>query len=170
MGPAQWIAVAVALLRLGELVLSRRNEMHLRHDGAIEAGAAHYPLIVVLHAGWLAALFFAVPVDAPVYRALLGIFVMLQGLRVWVIVSLGRYWTTRIITLPGAELSKRGPYRWMRHPNYLIVAAEIAVLPLAFGAWEMALVFSLANCSLLAWRIRIENRALNQRRTPCNSH
>lgn len=170
MGLAQWIVAAVALQRLGELVVARRNEQRLRLQGAAEAGAGHYPLIVVLHAGWLAVLFVGIPVEAPVYWSLLGIFLLLQGLRVWVIASLGRFWTTRIVTLPGAELSKRGPYRWMRHPNYLIVVGEIALLPLAFGAWKIALVFSLANCGLLAWRVRIEDRVLNERRHLSNSH
>jgi methyltransferase len=77
---------------------------------------------------------------------------------------MGRYWTTRVVTLPGAPLVRRGPYRWVRHPNYLIVAGEVAVLPLIFGAWRIALVFSIANAILLAWRIRIEDAALAPRR------
>lgn len=170
MGLVQWIAVAVALQRLGELVLSRRNEKRLLAAGGREVGAGHYPLIVLLHAAWLAALFLAVPEDAPVSWGLLGFFLLLQGLRLWTIASLGPYWTARIVTLPGAPLSTRGPYRWMRHPNYLIVAAEIALLPLAFGAWGISVLFSLANGGLLAWRIRIENRILEERRVSPNSH
>jgi len=88
---------------------------------------------------------------------------VLQGLRVWVLATLGRYWTTRIITLPGAPLVRRGPYRWLRHPNYVVVAGEIAVLPLAFGAWQIAVVFSLANALVLWIRIRSEERALATR-------
>ncbi len=170
MGLVQWIAVAVAIQRLGELALSRRNERRLLAAGGHEVGAGHYPLIVLLHAAWLAALFFAIPRDAPVSWALLGLFLLLQGLRLWVIASLGPYWTARIVTLPGAPLSRRGPYRWLRHPNYLIVAAEIALLPLAFGAWGISVLFSLANGGLLAWRIRIENRVLEERRVSPNSH
>ncbi len=170
MGLVQWIAVAVAVQRLGELALSRRNERRLLAAGGHEAGAGHYPLIVLLHAAWLSALFFTVPQDAPVSWGLLGFFLLLQGLRLWTIASLGPYWTARIVTLPGAPLSRRGPYRWLRHPNYLIVAAEIAVLPLAFGAWGISAVFSLANGGLLAWRIRIENRVLEERRVSPNSH
>jgi len=95
---------------------------------------------------------------------LFGLFAVLQLARLWVLVSMGRYWTTRVLTLPGAPLVRRGPYRWVRHPNYLIVVGEIAVLPLIFGAWQIALVFSVANAILLAWRIRIEDAALAPRR------
>ncbi|MCK5623907.1 MAG: hypothetical protein KAJ11_16530 [Alphaproteobacteria bacterium] len=170
MGLVQWIVVAVALQRLGELALSQRNQKCLLAQGGHEVGGRHYPLIVLLHAAWLAALFFGVPTNASVSWILLAMFVVLQGLRVWVIASLGRYWTTRVIALPNAPLSKRGPYRWLRHPNYLIVGAEIAVLPLAFGAWEIAFLFSLANGGLLAWRIRIENSVLDEPNIPGNSH
>lgn len=170
MGLIQWIAIIVALQRLGEMALSHRNQKRLLAQGAHEVGAWHYPLIVLLHAAWLAALFFGISKDASVSWILLAMFVVLQGLRVWVIASLGQYWTTRVITLPDAPLSKRGPYRWLRHPNYLIVAAEIAVLPLAFGAWEIAFVFSLANGGLLAWRIRIENSVLDEPNISGNSH
>ena len=92
---------------------------------------------------------------------LLGLFVVLQAGRLWVIASLGRFWTTRIVTLANTPLVRHGPYRFLRHPNYAIVVAEIAVLPLAFGAWQIALGFTLANLPLLAYRIRIENAALN---------
>ncbi len=166
MSPVQWIVLAVAAQRLGELLLARRNTRVLLAAGGIEYGAAHYPLLVLVHMAWLIALFVGVPPAAPMDWALLAFFVALQGSRVWVIQSLGRYWTTRIITLPGRELVRRGPYRWVRHPNYVIVAAEIATLPLAFGAWEIALVFSLLNAAILSYRIRVENSALADRRAP----
>jgi methyltransferase len=95
---------------------------------------------------------------------LLGVFALLQCVRLWVIVSLGRFWTTRIVTLPGAPLVRRGPYRWFRHPNYLLVAVEIPLLPLAFGAWDLALLFGFANLVLLAYRIRAEEGVLAERR------
>ena len=163
------VVVLVALQRLWELVLSQRNTRRLRARGAIECGAAHYPLLVALHTAWLAALIVFVPWDTPPDWPLLGIFLLFQLGRVWVIASLGPFWTTRIITLPGAPLVRRGPYRWMRHPNYAIVAGEIAVLPLAFGAWTLAGVFSLLNAALLWHRIRIENAALAERRRPDQS-
>jgi methyltransferase len=154
----------VALQRLCELAWSRRNERRLRAEGAIEHGRGHYPLFVILHAGWLAALALTVEPAAPVRWGWLAVFVLMQILRVWTIASLGRYWTTRVLTLPGRPLARRGPYRWLRHPNYLIVVVEIAALPLAFGAWQLAGVFSGLNLMLLWHRIRVEDAALAERR------
>ncbi len=164
MSLSQWIVLAVAVQRLAELLFARRNERRLKAAGGLEVGSRHYPLVVIVHAGWLAALWFLVPADGPVIWSLLAVFAALQVARLWVIASLGRYWTTRIVTVPGAPLVRSGPYRRFRHPNYAIVAAEIAVLPLAFGAWEVALVFSLANGALLLHRIRVEDAALAPRR------
>ena len=159
-----WIVlILVALQRLAELVYARHNTRRLLAEGATESGAGHYPLLVGLHVLWLLSLAVFVPADRAPLWPLLGVFVVLQGLRVWVLASLGRYWTTRIITLPGAPLVRRGPYRWLRHPNYLVVAGEIAVLPLAFGAWQIAAVFTLANALVLWIRIRAEEQALAPR-------
>ncbi|WP_119458754.1 isoprenylcysteine carboxylmethyltransferase family protein [Rhodospirillaceae bacterium SYSU D60014] len=160
----QWIVALVALQRVAELVHARRNAAWLIAQGGVEAGAGHYPIMVLLHAAWLAALFFFVPADAPIIWWLLALFVLLQAGRVWVLITLGRFWTTRIITLPDAPLISGGPYRFCRHPNYAIVAAEIAILPLAFGAWEIALLFSLLNGLLLLYRIRMEDAVLSPRR------
>lgn len=156
----QIVVLLVAAQRLAELVLARRNTARLLAAGGHEIGAAHYPLFVLLHGAWLAALLLFVPADAPVIWPLLGIFVLLQLGRIWVIASLAGRWTTRIIVCPDQPLCRRGPYRYLHHPNYVIVAGEIAVLPLAFGAWQIALAFSALNLVLLAWRIRIEDRAL----------
>jgi len=155
----------VAAERLGELVYSTHNERRLKARGAIELGAGHYPLFVVLHAAWLFALVVLVPWDATVDWLWLGAFVALQVLRVWTIASLGRFWTTRVYDLPYMPLVRHGPYRFIAHPNYLIVAGEIATLPLVFGAWQIALIFSVLNAALLAWRIRIEERSLASRRS-----
>jgi methyltransferase len=163
MSLCQALVLLVLLQRLAEVAWARRNERRLRAKGGIEVGAGHYPLFFLLHASWLAAIALLVPADAPVSWPLLVVFALLQVARLWVIASLGRFWTTRVITLPGAPLVHRGPYRWLRHPNYLIVAAEIAVLPLSFGAWEIALVFSLANALLLRHRIAVEQQALADR-------
>jgi methyltransferase len=154
----------VVLQRLAELILAQRNTRRLLAKGAVEVGRGHYPLIVALHAAWIAVLALTVPADAPASWPLLGLFLVLQAARIWVIASLGPYWTTRIITLTAAPLVRRGPYRWLRHPNYLVVALEIAVLPLAFGAVWIALVFSLLNAVLLWHRIRVEAEALAGRR------
>lgn len=164
MGWAQWIALVVAGLRLAELVYARRNLARLIARGGEEHGARHYPLFVLLHGSWLLALFFLVQEATVPSLSLLAVFAVLQLVRVWIIVSLGPYWTTRIVTLPDAPLVRRGPYRFLRHPNYLLVAVEIPLLPLAFGAWDIAFLFGLANLALLAYRIRVEERALEARR------
>ncbi|MCG8543352.1 MAG: hypothetical protein MJE12_03980 [Alphaproteobacteria bacterium] len=160
---AQWAALLVGLQRLGELWLSRRNEAGLRAEGGREIGAGHYPVIIAVHAGWLAAIAFLIPADAPVYWWLIALYLVVQLGRVWVLTTLGRYWTTRVIDMPNAPLVRRGPYRWIKHPNYVVIVLEIAILPLAFGAWEIALIFSILNLAVLAWRIRIENAALKPR-------
>ncbi|MGH7012773.1 MAG: isoprenylcysteine carboxyl methyltransferase family protein [Stellaceae bacterium] len=165
MSPLPLIVGIVAAARLGELVYSVRNARALKDRGAIELGAGHYPLVVALHAAWLLALVALVPWDTAVNWFWLGVFVVLEILRVWTVASLGRFWTTRVYSLPGAPLVRRGPYRLVAHPNYLIVVGEIAVLPLAFGAWRIALAFSILNAAVLAWRIRVEERGLTPRRS-----
>ena len=128
----------------------------------MEYGAKHYPLIVGLHAAWLVCLFLFGATDQTIYPSFIILFFVLQLARLWVIMSLGRHWTTRVIVIPGRPLVSRGPYKWLKHPNYLIVALEILILPLAFGAWKTALVFSLLNAAILFHRIRIENKALDE--------
>jgi methyltransferase len=162
--PFYWVLGVVALQRLVELAHARRNTARLRGLGAVEVDSGGYPLFVILHAGWLASLAAFVPSASSPYWALIGVFALLQLGRVWVIVSLGRYWTTRIITLPDAPLVRTGPFRYLRHPNYLLVVAEIAVLPLAFGAVAIAATFCVLNLILIARRIRIEERVLAPRR------
>lgn len=165
MGAAQWLVLAVAALRLLELAYAARNAQALRARGAREVGARHYPVLVALHATWLAAIFAMVPPDTPPSLPLAGVFAALLAARAWTVASLGRYWTTRVITLPGEPLVRRGPYRFLRHPNYLMVAGEIAVLPLMFGAWRLALAFSVVNAAVLWHRIRVEDQALAPRRS-----
>ena len=157
MSAAYAILGLVALQRLIELVYARRNTRRLLAVGAIEHGVQHYPLFVLLHTAWLVTLFAAVSSTIEISWPLIAIYGVLQLGRLWVILSLGKYWTTRIIAPPDAPLVTRGPYRFMRHPNYAVVVAEIAVLPLAFGLWRIALVFSLLNLALLYHRCRIEN-------------
>ena len=158
------VLVLVALQRLGEVWLGRRNTRALLAAGGVEHGARHYPLFVLLHGSWLAAIALDAPDRPPVWGWLI-LFGLLQLGRVWVLATLGRFWTTRIITLPGAPLVRRGPYRWLRHPNYWVVVGEIAALPLAFHSLRIALVWSVLNALLLAHRIRVENAALKTRET-----
>jgi methyltransferase len=149
----------VTLQRAGELFLARRNTARLIVAGAREEGAGHYPLLVLMHAAWLAGLWL-LAWNRPVSLPWLAVFGLLQALRIWVIASLGSRWTTRVIVSPHADLVRRGPYRFLRHPNYLVVAGEIAVLPLVFGLPLYAALFSLANALVLTIRIRAENQAL----------
>ncbi len=155
------ILALVTMQRLGELWLAHRNTRRLLAEGAVEHGAGHYSLAIAVHAGWLLALWFLAP-GHPVNWWLLGLYVLIQVARVWVIASLGRRWTTRIIVLPEAPLVRTGPYRFIDHPNYAVVALEIAVLPLVFGLVGLALTFSVLNAALLFIRIRAENRALGR--------
>lgn len=164
MSPLPLVIGLVAAMRLGELTYSARNARVLKKYGAVELGAGHYPLIVALHAAWLLALLAFVPWNTAVNWIWLGLFLALQILRVWTVASLGRFWTARVYTVPGVPLVRHGPYRFVTHPNYLIVAGEIAVLPLVFGAWQIALVFSVLNAALLTWRIHIEEHGLASRR------
>ena len=163
-GIAYAIIFLVVLQRLAELVLANRNTKRLKAQGAVEIGAAHYPLIVLLHTAWLLAVLWLLPAPLEISWPWLAIFVLLQAARIWVIASLGPYWTTRIISVPGAALVRRGPYRFVRHPNYLVVAGEILALPLAFHEIPVAIFFSLANAAILFWRIREEETGLVTRR------
>ncbi len=158
-----WLVALVALERLLELALSRRNTARLLASGAHEIGANHYFFIVAVHVAWIVSLWMTVPASAPISWLWFGVYLALECGRAWVMVTLGRYWTTRIIHLPDAPLVRSGPYRFCRHPNYVIVGGEIAVLPLVFGQWQIALIFSLLNAAVLAWRIRVENAALATR-------
>ncbi len=160
-----WLVLGlVAAQRLWELWLADRNTKRLLAEGAVEVGAAHYSLFIVLHASWLAAIAIVTPWTAVPNPWWLTLYVVLQFGRLWVIGTLGRFWTTRIITLPGAPLETRGPYRFVRHPNYVVASLEILVLPLVFGQVWIALVWTVANALLVAWRIRVEDRALQDRR------
>ena len=155
------ILALVTLQRLGELWLSNRNTKRLLAQGAREHAPGHYPLIVALHIAWLAVLWWLAP-QRPIRDFWLAAFILIEIARIWVFISLGPRWTTRIIVLADEPLVRRGPYRFVDHPNYLVVVAEIAVLPLVFGLWQTALVFSILNAAVLSIRIRAENRALGR--------
>lgn len=157
--PAYLVLALVTLQRLGELFLAERNTRRLLARGAHEIGRGHYPFMVALHAGWLISLWLLGP-GPPIHVTPLIIYLVLQVARVWVIATLGERWTTRIIVLPGEPLVRHGPYRWLDHPNYLIVIAEIAVLPLVFGLPVVAAFFSVLNAIVLWVRVREESEAL----------
>ncbi|MFS8047942.1 isoprenylcysteine carboxyl methyltransferase family protein [Rhizobium sp. BR 314] len=160
-----WPSIAllsfVTLQRLAELVYARRNTVALLARGGRECASEHYPLMVAMHAAWLFGLWL-LAIGRPVVLGWLLLFMLLQGLRLWVLATLKERWTTRIIILPYAPLVEGGPYRFLSHPNYAVVAGEIAVLPLCFGLPLYAVLFSLLNGIILAIRIRAENACLKQ--------
>ena len=163
---AALVLLLVTLQRGGELVLARRNTRRLLARGAFEVAPEHYPAFVAVHGLWLLSLW-VLGWHAAVNLGWLALFCVLQTLRVWVIATLGPRWTTRILILPGEALVRAGPYRWLSHPNYVVVASEIAVLPLALGLPLVALAFTVLNAAVLAVRIRAENRALGK---PIHAH
>ncbi len=156
----------VGLQRLLELVLSRRNERLLRARGAVERGQGHYPWIVAMHVLWLLSTFVEGALRGPgfpfYWPVPLTLFLLVQPLRYWAILSLGENWNTRILVVAGMKPVRRGPYRYLKHPNYVVVVVEMLSFPLIFGAWVTALVFSILNAALLFVRIREENRTLRE--------
>ena len=159
------LLLLATLQRLIELAIATRNTRALLAEGAYEVGRGHYPAIVFVHSAWLVVLWAFFLFGLTVFQPWAAIaYLLVQGLRLWTLLSLGRYWTTRIIVVPGAPLVRKGPYRFIRHPNYLVVALEIALLPLALGSWPLALGFSVVNALVLAWRIRAENATFPSRR------
>jgi methyltransferase len=153
------ILALVTLQRIGELALARYNTGKLLARGAIEIGANHYPLVVSVHAAWLVALW-VWGRDQDVNLLALALFIALQGLRLWILATLGARWTTRIIVLPGEALVASGPFRYFSHPNYAVVVAEIGLLPLALHLPLLAAIFTMLNAVVLVVRVRIEARAL----------
>ena len=153
----------VTLGRLGELWLARRNTAGLLARGAVEIAPGHYPAIVLLHTAWLGTLWFF-GWDQPVDPVWFAGFALLQIGRVWVLGTLRSRWTTRILIVPSERLVARGPYRFVNHPNYVVVVGEIAVLPLCLGLPLLAVIFTLLNAAVLTVRIRAENAGLQQMR------
>jgi methyltransferase len=153
----------VVIQRMAELVYASANTKKLLSKGGREYGRGHYPLFIVLHGGWLLVITgFAKPAPVP-STLLLCTFIASQLFRFWTLASIGRWWTTRIISAPHFARVRKGPYRFIAHPNYALVVAEIALLPLLLGAPIVALAFSLANAMLLYWRITVEAQALRER-------
>ena len=164
MTSAEFILALVTLQRAAELVVSSRNTSKLRACGAFEVAPRHYPFVVAVHAAWLISLWIFGH-DQPLNAVALLLYIALQGLRLWVMWTLGARWTTRIIILPGEPLVAAGPFRFLPHPNYAVVAGEIAILPLVLGLPWLAALFTVLNAAVLFIRIRAENRALAASRT-----
>ncbi|MCD7929973.1 MAG: hypothetical protein LUH15_00585 [Tannerellaceae bacterium] len=152
----------IILLRIGELAVARRNEKWLLQQGAVEYGQRHYPFIVGLHVLFILSLIleYWVRGDGSYSRVLLVLFFVLLACKVWVISTLGKFWNTKIYRVRNFPLVRRGPYKYIKHPNYLIVIAEIAIIPLIFHLYYTAVIFTVLNGIMLAIRIREENKVL----------
>jgi methyltransferase len=157
-----------ALLVLGqrglEELYSARNTRRLLTEGAHEEGRIYYPVVAATHLAWIASLFFLISPAAAIIWPLIVYYLVLQVVRYWVILSLGRFWTHRIVTLPGAGMERRGPYRFVSHPNYAVTIVETFVLPLAFGALALAFIMTVLWWAVLDVKMRIEDEALAPRR------
>ena len=153
------LLVVVTVQRIYELGLARRNTQRLLAAGAHEIGGSHYPVMVALHATWLATLWIF-GWNRSLVLPFVALYLLLQVGRVWVLRTLGPRWTTRIIVLPGAPRVTAGPYRFFDHPNYVVVALELPCVSLALGLWLHAFVFGVLNLAMLSWRIRVENDGL----------
>ena len=162
--PLVWVLGLVIVSRLIEMAIAANNTRRLIARGWREVGARHYPLFIALHASLLAVLALTTPMHRQPSWTLLGVLVVLQIARAWTIASLGPLWTTRIITHDATPLTAKGPYRLLRHPAYVIVSIEVAVLPLAFANWPVAVIWSALNMLLLLHRSRLENATLAIRR------
>jgi len=164
LGAPQIAAILILAQRGLEELYSARNTNALLAKGAREAGRAFYPVVAVTHLAWIFGLYLLIPPEAPVYWSLIGVYLLLQPVRYWVIWSLGPYWTHRIITLKDTPLVQRGPYKAIRHPNYIVAVIETALLPLAFGAWAYALILTAIWAVVLSYKIHLEDTALVERR------
>lgn len=156
----------VVLQRLGELVIAKKNEKGMKEKGAIEFGQLHYQFMVLMHVMFFVVLILEVLIfNKQVSRfwpILFSVFLLVQAGRIWALTSLGEFWNTKIIVLPDAYPIKRGPYRYLKHPNYVIVIIELLLIPLLFNAYMTSVIFTVLNGCLLAIRIPAEERALNQ--------
>lgn len=163
-GPPQIAALAVLAQRGAEELHSQRNTRRLLHDGGYEVGGAYYLVVAVTHLAWIASILFLIPADAPIMWPAVGLFLLLQVARYWIIGSLGRYWTHRIITVEAAPIVSRGPYRFLRHPNYTVTYAETFLLPLCFGAPALATIITAIWIVVIRYKIVLEDEALSARR------
>ena len=148
----------LVLQRLGELVIARRNTARLLAEGAREVGAGHYPVMVLMHASWLVAILL-LGWDEAILPFWLILYIILQGFRLWILGTLGRRWTTRII-VTDTPLVASGPFRFIPHPNYALVVAEIIVAPMVLDLWPVAVAFTVLNAFMLRHRIKVEDSAL----------
>jgi methyltransferase len=163
-GAPQIAALLVLVQRGLEEVYSERNTRALLAEGGREAGRDYYPVVAITHLAWIAAIFLLISPSAPILWALLVLYLLLQVARYWIIFTLGRYWTHRIITLPKAPIVRSGPYRWTRHPNYAVTIAETFLLPLVFADAAVAVIFGCVWSAVIYYKVLLEDAALSERR------
>ncbi len=163
-GLPQAAALLVLLQRGAEELYSARNTRALLAAGAKEAGRSFYPVVATTHLAWIASLFFLIPPMAEASLVLAVIYLVLQVVRYWVIGTLGRFWTHRILTLPDAPIVRHGPYKLVRHPNYAVTIAETFLLPAVFGAWALGVIMTAIWTAVLLYKIALEDEALAARR------
>lgn len=163
-GLPQMVALLILLQRGAEELYSARNTRTLLAAGATEAGRSYYPVVATTHLAWIASLFFLIPPTAEASAILVAAYLVLQAVRYWVIATLGRFWTHRIITLANAPIVRRGPYKLLRHPNYAVTIAETFLLPAAFSAWALGAIMTAIWTAVLAYKIKLEDEALAFRR------
>jgi len=168
-GPPQIAALLVLAQRGLEELHSQRNTRALLAAGAGEAGRSYYPVVAAAHLAWIASIFLLIPAGAPVIWPLVAAFALLQVARYWIIGTLGRYWTHRIISLDEAPVVRRGPYRFLRHPNYAVTIAETLVLPAAFGAFALGLIMTAIWTAVIRYKVALEDEALAERRSAQSS-
>ncbi|MFJ5768241.1 isoprenylcysteine carboxyl methyltransferase family protein [Psychrobacillus sp. NPDC093180] len=158
------IIFLVIAQRIIEVLIAKRNEKKMLARGAYEVGASHYPYMIALHVSFfvclIAEVVFLNQRISPLFPLFMLIFLFVQVLRIWCLTSLGTFWNTKIMILPGANVVKSGPYLYIRHPNYVVVCIEIALLPLMFQAYFTAICFTLLNLAMLSVRIPLEEKAL----------
>lgn len=169
-----YLVAAISLERIAELVVARKNLNWARRHGAIEYGASHYPLVVLLHTGFLLgcaveALWVGRPFIPAIGIPMFCLVTAANALRWWCIVTLGRQWNTRIVIVPGLPLVHKGPYRYLKHPNYVAIVVEGIALPMVHTAWVTALVFTVLNAFMLRARLQVENAALATAPAPCST-
>nr|MDH3075344.1 isoprenylcysteine carboxyl methyltransferase family protein [Bacillus velezensis]MDH3107177.1 isoprenylcysteine carboxyl methyltransferase family protein [Bacillus velezensis]MDH3138665.1 isoprenylcysteine carboxyl methyltransferase family protein [Bacillus velezensis] len=162
-----WLFIMLlAAQRIAEMIVAWRNEQKVKKQGAVEYGEGHYPFLVLMHVLFFVSLTAEVAAFqktlSPRWAAIICIILFVQGIRYWALLSLGRYWNTKILVVPDAELVRKGPYRWMKHPNYAVVILEFIFLPLLYGAYWTLFLFSILNACMLAVRIRAEEKALEE--------
>jgi methyltransferase len=164
LGWPQLVALLVLAQRGAEEAYSARNTRALIAAGAKEAGRSYYPVVATTHLAWIASIFFLIPATATISFVLAAIYLVLQGVRYWVIGTLGCFWTHRIFTLDGAPMVRKGPYRYVRHPNYVVTVAETFLLPAVFGALALGIIMGTVWTAVLAYKIELEDQALEARR------